>query len=107
MEYMNAGSLKEMLYNIKKINEDDLKLFIYQILEGLKFLHKNMDNWQREIKPSNILFNFDGHLKLTDYGVLPKIYKTLDCRRIYIRNEKYKAPEILRGCEHSSKSDIW
>ena len=107
IEYMNAGTLKEMLYFAKKIEEDYLKLFIYQILEGLEFLHKKLKIFHRDIKPANLIFNLEGHLKLADFGVSAQVMKTLDQKSTYVGTEKYMAPERLIGPKHGSKSDIW
>lgn len=107
IEYMNAGTLKEMLHYVKKIPEDYLKLFIFQILEGLEFLHRELKIFHRDIKPANLLFNLDGHLKLADFGVSAQVMKTLDQKSTYVGTEKYMAPERLQGPKHGSKSDIW
>ena len=107
IEYMNAGTLKEIFFFEKKIEEDYLKLFIFQILEGLNFLHRNLKIFHRDIKPANLLFNQQGELKIADFGVSAQVMKTLDQKSTYVGTEKYMAPERLMGPKHGSKSDIW
>lgn len=107
IEYMNGGTLKEMLYFTKSVEEDYLKLFIFQILEGLTFLHKNLKIFHRDIKPANILINLEGEVKLADFGVSAQVLKTLDQKTTFVGTEKYMAPERLKGPKHGAKSDIW
>ena len=107
LEYMNGGTLKEMIYYSKTIKEDYLKLFTFQILEGLHFIHAKMKIFHRDLKPANLLFNLDGCLKLADFGVSAQVVKTLDQKSTYVGTEKYMAPERLNGPKHGSKSDIY
>lgn len=107
MEYMNGGTLKEMLFFIKKINEDYLKLFIFQILEGLDFMHKNHNDLYRDLKPSKNMINLNGEMKLIDYGVTHKYLKTHNQKSPIVKDLKYIAPERFKKTKFCAKSDIW
>jgi cell division cycle 2-like protein len=68
--------MEHMQYDLKQLMEaktqpfsmGEIKSFMKQLLEGVKYLH---DNWilHRDLKTSNILLNKDGHLKICDFGM--------------------------------------
>ena len=68
LEYMNAGSIQNMLTEGKKFNEDDAAVVAFSVLHALIELHSR-NILHRDIKPSNILADRAGHIKLTDFGI--------------------------------------
>jgi serine/threonine protein kinase len=75
MEYMNRGSLKDVIDKFGPICEDSALRFVsIQILRGLKSLHANKEV-HRDIKPHNVLINSKGMIKLADFGLLVKFKK--------------------------------
>ena len=60
LEFMDAGSLSDVIKEVGKIPEMILGLMTVQILRGLEYLHKTMKVIHRDIKPSNILLNKKG-----------------------------------------------
>lgn len=47
---------------------DHVRIIMVQLLEGLEYLHKSKV-LHRDIKPGNILLNFDCALKIADFGL--------------------------------------
>ena len=68
LEYMNAGSIQNMLSEGRKFNEDDAAVVAFSVLHALTELHSR-NILHRDIKPSNILADRAGHIKLTDFGI--------------------------------------
>ena len=60
LEFMDAGSLADVIKEVGKIPEMIIGLMTLQILRGLEYLHKTMKVIHRDIKPSNILINKKG-----------------------------------------------
>lgn len=67
-----------MQYNLKRfiesknpINENMIKFILYQILEGLYYMH-SADIIHRDIKPENILINSKLFLKIADMNLARK-----------------------------------
>ena len=64
----------------------------------------NMNIVYRDLKPENLLINYDGYLKITDFGfakvVLAKTYTLCG-------TPEYIAPEILLNKGHVMPVDWW
>lgn len=60
LEFMDAGSLADVVKEVGKVPEIILGMITLQILRGLDYLHKTMKVIHRDIKPSNILLNKKG-----------------------------------------------
>ena len=60
LEYMDGGSLADVIKEVGRIPETIIGLMTIQILKGLEYLHKTMKIIHRDIKPSNILLNRKG-----------------------------------------------
>ncbi|HAW50642.1 TPA: hypothetical protein DCX16_06815 [bacterium] len=68
MEYIDGGSLKDMLVDKKPLPIDKALLIIEDVLLGLTYLH-SAGILHRDIKPSNILITKEGKAKLSDFGI--------------------------------------
>jgi cyclin-dependent kinase 8/11 len=95
------------------INQYTVKSLLWQILNGLNYLHSN---WiiHRDLKPSNILVMGEGEeqgvVKIGDFG-LARIYqaplKPL-CDNGVVVTIWYRAPELLLGVKHYTTAvDMW
>lgn len=49
------------------IEMENVKIFLYQLLRGLKYCHSRKV-LHRDLKPQNLLINAIGELKLADFG---------------------------------------
>lgn len=84
-----------------------MKVYIYQMFAGLKYLHSN-GIVHRDIKPENLMISTtSGRLKLCDFGSAKRIGP--DERSIaYIASRYYRAPELVLGCQkYSGAVDVW
>lgn len=100
MEFMDGGSLDRY----GRIPEVVLKRVCHRVVSGLRFL------WEkkiihRDVKPSNILVNTKGQVKLCDFGVSRQLVNSI--AKTYIGTNAYMAPERVRGFEYTIHSDIW
>eukprot|EP00039_Didymoeca_costata_P010204 m.136771 g.136771 ORF g.136771 m.136771 type:complete len:461 (-) comp14736_c1_seq5:144-1526(-) len=107
MEYMNGGCLDAVIRRIGRIDEIELGVITHETLRGLKYLVSEMRVLHRDVKPSNILVNTKGEVKLCDFGVSRTISGTKAKLNTFVGTVRYMAPERLKGEEYSAASDIW
>lgn len=105
LEYMNCGSLRDIIDTCGAIPEHALSKIAYQILKGLEFAHsKNVIH--RDIKPENILANHLGVVKLADFG-MAGFRKDSGEFDTFQGTFTYMSPERLSADQHTFNSDIW
>jgi mitogen-activated protein kinase kinase len=109
MEYMDAGSL-DKLYGAG-VPEPVLGRIVSYMVKGLKFLKDEMQIIHRDVKPTNILLNKKGEVKLCDFGVSGQLEKSL--AKTNIGCQSYMAPERIKGesqnalSTYTVSSDVW
>lgn len=69
MEYMDGGSLDLILKRAGRIPEPILGKITAAVLKGLSYLRDKHAIMHRDVKPSNILVNSSGEIKICDFGV--------------------------------------
>ncbi|KAG4306526.1 hypothetical protein PORY_000514 [Pneumocystis oryctolagi] len=104
MEYMDCGSL-DRISKYGAIQVNILGKIAVAVVEGLTYLYNVHRIIHRDVKPSNILVNSHGQIKLCDFGVSGKlINSTADT---FVGTSTYMSPERIQGAKYSVKSDVW
>lgn len=104
-EYMNAGTLKD-LTKARPIPESILGRIAEQVLKGLSYLHKQ-HFMHRDIKPTNLLVNTQGEVKIADFGVSNRKKHTFSACNSMIGTVTYMSPERILAEPYKIDSDIW
>ncbi|KAN0126675.1 kinase-like protein [Russula decolorans] len=92
------------------IPHDLLKSLIYQLLNGLQYLHDS-HILHRDLKPANILITSTGIVKIGDLGLARLTYQPL--QPLFAGDKVvvtiwYRSPELLMGSKHYHKAvDCW
>lgn len=76
LEYMDGGSLANVLAQVGPVPERVLANMAFQILWGLAYL-KHDKRVHRDLKPSNLLINSRGEVKVTDFGVSAELQNSI------------------------------
>ncbi|CAB3401703.1 unnamed protein product [Caenorhabditis bovis] len=102
------SDLHKIIVSPQPLTIDHVKVFVYQILRGLKYLH-TANILHRDIKPGNLLVNSNCILKICDFGLA----RTWDSRERQnmtheVVTQYYRAPELLMGARrYTGAVDIW
>uniref|UniRef100_A0A4W2GS90 glutathione transferase n=1 Tax=Bos indicus x Bos taurus TaxID=30522 RepID=A0A4W2GS90_BOBOX len=103
--------MKENLYQLikernKLFPESAIRNIMYQILQGLAFIHKH-GFFHRDLKPENLLCMGPELVKIADFGLAREI-RSRPPYTDYVSTRWYRAPEVLlRSTSYSSPIDIW
>lgn len=102
------SDLHRIIVSTQPLTADHVRIFLYQTLRGLKYLH-SARILHRDIKPGNLLVNSNCLLKICDFGLArvdePDRSKNMT---LEVVTQYYRAPELLMGAKHyTSAIDIW
>ena len=106
LEYCPGGDILSLIDQDKQLPEPVIREFGLHIMDGLFYLHSKGIIYA-DLKPSNILFNEYGVLKLCDFG-LAKLIIDSQSEENKKGTPYYMAPELFEeGGVYSFYSDLW
>jgi len=71
LEFCAGGDLRYHLPT-RFFSEKEVKFMVACLMTALEYLH-SQGVVHRDVKPENLVFDQDGYLKLTDFGIAKKI----------------------------------
>ena len=74
LDLLTGGDLRFHLCLTKQFTEEQSKFIICCIILALEYVHSN-NIIHRDIKPENLVFDKNGYIKLTDFGIAKKYKK--------------------------------
>ncbi len=107
MEYSEGGSLYNYITAARRIKEEKASFLFYQLIIGLKELHKNKI-CHRDLKPENLLLSsLLDNLKISDFG-LSNFLPNNNLLSTKCGSPNYIAPEMITKKEYNGIFiDIW
>jgi hypothetical protein len=110
MEYMAGGDLGRLLGQQGPPSIELGLRWFREALEGLLYAHRR-SILHRDIKPHNLLLTAEGHLKVSDFGLLKQAQQQLAADRTpqsaLVGTPQYMSPEQALGAALDERSDIF
>ncbi|XP_046423355.1 serine/threonine-protein kinase dyf-5 isoform X2 [Neodiprion pinetum] len=105
-EYMKENLYQLMKDREKLFPEPVIRNMVYQVLQGLAFMHKH-GFFHRDMKPENLLCMGPELIKIADFGLAREI-RSRPPYTDYVSTRWYRAPEVLlHSTTYNSPIDIW
>ncbi|XP_012151456.1 serine/threonine-protein kinase MAK isoform X1 [Megachile rotundata] len=105
-EYMKENLYQLMKDRDKLFPESVIRNIVYQVLQGLAFMHKH-GFFHRDMKPENLLCMGPELVKIADFGLAREI-RSRPPYTDYVSTRWYRAPEVLlHSTTYNSPIDIW
>ncbi|KAK8623851.1 hypothetical protein V6N13_065214 [Hibiscus sabdariffa] len=112
LEFCTGGDLMTLLRQDGKLPEDSIHFLAYDLVKALQYLHSKGIIYC-DLKPSNILLDENGHIKLCDFALARNLTDISRTPSSMLPQAKrgtpcYMAPELFEdGGVHSYASDFW
>eukprot|EP01105_Mastigella_eilhardi_P001220 TRINITY_DN114_c0_g1_i5.p1 TRINITY_DN114_c0_g1~~TRINITY_DN114_c0_g1_i5.p1 ORF type:complete len:712 (+),score=213.94 TRINITY_DN114_c0_g1_i5:239-2374(+) len=74
MEFLPGGDMMSLLIKYDIFSENQTRFYVVELLLAIESVHAN-GYIHRDIKPDNLIFDHQGHLKLTDFGLCTGFHK--------------------------------
>lgn len=108
-DFVEGITLDEYLKRQGRVDEE-LGLQWFRDLCGvLRYLHGQKPNpiIYRDLKPSNIMLQPDGTLKLIDFGIAREFKQESNADTTYVGTKGYAAPEQFGSAQTDARTDIY
>lgn len=104
MQYVKSVNLSAVLSRSDVAITRKLDI-VMQICKALSYAHRN-GVVHRDIKPANILVDYEGHVRVVDFGIAG-YFSQLDNPDVIMGTPAYMAPEQAEGREVTTQSDLY
>ncbi|RNA26255.1 dual specificity mitogen-activated kinase kinase 1-like [Brachionus plicatilis] len=105
MEYMDGGSMDLVLKKVNRVPENILGKIAESVLMGLYLIRESHDLNHNNLKPSNILVNTKGLIKISDIEVSVDLTKEKFIENL--QPKCYYSPEKISGLSSKLNGDVW
>ena len=105
LDFCPGGELFYLLKRVGRLNEEQALFYFAEIMLALEYLHNNQIVY-RDLKPENVLIDFDGHIKLVDFGTSRESCNE-ERRFTYCGSAEYMSPEMIQQSGHGKSLDCF
>lgn len=104
MDLLTGGDLRYHICKRIKFKEEQTRFFIAWIVLALDYIH-GQGYIHRDIKPENLVFDNNGYLHVTDFGISKKIRP--NNKADSSGTPGYMAPEVMCRQNHGTSVDFF
>jgi len=101
-EFLGGGDLFYAIREIGNLTKDQARYYTASIALALEYLHAR-NIMYRDLKPENVLLDFDGNAKMVDFGCCKQCLRT----NTLVGTPEYFAPETILGKGYTCAIDWW
>lgn len=94
LEYCQFGDFSRLLSVMKRLKDTHAKFYVAEIILALEYLH-SLNIVYRDLKPSNLLIDSQGHIKLADFGLAKENVTEANLAMSFCGSPAYLAPEMI------------
>lgn len=108
-DFVEGITLDDLLKQQKKVDEAQGLQWFRDLCSVLVYLHGQRPHpiIYRDMKPSNIMLQPDGSLKLIDFGIAREYKQESNADTTYIGTKGYAAPEQFGKAQTDARTDIY
>ena len=104
MDLLNGGDLRYHISKHWRFSEEQVRFYIACIVLGLEYVHnKGIIHW--DIKPENLVFEQNGYLRITDFGIA-RVWNP-ENQKDTSGTPGYMAPEVMCRQNHGVVVDYF
>ncbi|CDJ48039.1 cAMP-dependent protein kinase catalytic subunit beta, related [Eimeria brunetti] len=102
-ELVTGGELYDAIRKLGLLGRYQAQFYLASIVLAIEYLHERNIAY-RDLKPENILLDYQGYVKLIDFGCAKKMQG-----RAYtlVGTPHYMAPEVILGKGYTLTADTW
>jgi len=105
MEFEPGGDMHSLLYACAPFSEEVAAFYLAELALALNTLHET-GYAHRDVKPTNIVLDRFGHLRLVDFGAA-KLLSEANPAHELVGTPEYIAPEVYAEQAYTHKCDWW
>ena len=107
MEFLEGRELRDILNDGQRLPVAKVLDIVAQVAQGLGYAHEK-GIVHRDVKPSNIMVEHNGHAKITDFGIARMASSAVRTQAgMVLGSPKYMSPEQVMGKQTDQRSDIF
>lgn len=107
LEFVTGGELFDKIVHQGRLSENESRRYFQQLIDAVAHCHSK-GVYHRDLKPENLLLDFQGNLKVSDFGLSALPQQGVDLLHTTCGTPNYVAPEVLgyRGYDGAA-ADLW
>lgn len=107
LELAHNGELQRYLKNNSvTITEEEVAYIMYQIVEGLLYLHSH-NILHRDMTLANLLLTKEMRIKIADFGLATQLKRPDEKHMTMCGTPNYISPEVATRSSHGLETDVW